>query len=423
MTTKQALTKTEIKNAILMIAGQNVSLIGTMAFSFALGLYVLNQTGSPTSFALTLVLSTVPRIVFSPFAGLLTDKFNKKHIVVIADFLSGIVVLSLLILPKLSITAIYIVIFLLASINTFLNIAFMSAAANLFSDRVFLKINGLREGSAAVVNILAPVMGGFLYALGSIYIIILINALSFILSAISELFIDFNYNVKALDHTCLDGDHTRYRTVINYIIKQRGIAVLFVVALFLNFAFAFGLQVPLIYLMNNILHFPAQYIGMVEGAFSIGALIGALYISARPFHIYNKIFFGTLLTGFIFIAIALPFLFMQFDLIMSAIFLGFMFCLIGAIVSIINIPVITKLQQIVPQQIRGKFMSVLSMTAGALVPIALVTSGLLVNYLLPQYLLITAGFIVIIVTLILFRDRELAKVFSDDVAATNAHKQ
>ncbi len=90
--------KKEMKNLFLYSTGKTISIFGTAIYNFALGLYVLKQTGSALSFAVTLILGIIPMVIINPFAGVIADKVNKKTLVVLMDFLSGILLISVYIL-------------------------------------------------------------------------------------------------------------------------------------------------------------------------------------------------------------------------------------------------------------------------------------------------------------------------------------
>ena len=80
----------ERNNVLLYSLGSLVSNLGSTIYSFAIGLYVLNITGSGMQFAMTLIVSLIPAIILTPFAGVLADKFDKKKIVVRMDLLNGV---------------------------------------------------------------------------------------------------------------------------------------------------------------------------------------------------------------------------------------------------------------------------------------------------------------------------------------------
>ena len=62
--------------------GQVVSLIGSGLTSFALGVWVFKSTGSPTLFAFIGLFAVLPKVIFSPIAGVLVDRWDRRKIMI-----------------------------------------------------------------------------------------------------------------------------------------------------------------------------------------------------------------------------------------------------------------------------------------------------------------------------------------------------
>lgn len=73
------------RNFVLLIAGQAISLIASTTLRFALSMWVLDETGSATTFATILSLSFIPTLLLSPFGGVLADRLDRKAIMVGLD--------------------------------------------------------------------------------------------------------------------------------------------------------------------------------------------------------------------------------------------------------------------------------------------------------------------------------------------------
>ncbi|GAA0780233.1 MFS transporter [Hathewaya limosa] len=84
-----------INNINCYILGRAISSFGTQIYNFILALYILKITGTALTFAITLVLSIIPRIILGPIAGILVDRLDRKKIIVITDILCGIIMLLL----------------------------------------------------------------------------------------------------------------------------------------------------------------------------------------------------------------------------------------------------------------------------------------------------------------------------------------
>jgi Major Facilitator Superfamily. len=172
-----------MKNLGLFIIGKLISVFGSAIYTFAIGLYVLKQTGSGFSFALTLFVGLIPTIIFSPVAGYMSDRFDKKKIVVSMDFANGMMFLILFVLTlkfELNQPMIYISTFMTTVFTTFFGIAFEAAKPNLVADEKLMSINSLSKVIDSTALILAPVLGGLIFAFTDIKTFILINAVCFI---------------------------------------------------------------------------------------------------------------------------------------------------------------------------------------------------------------------------------------------------
>src|SRR5690349_2845324 len=75
--------------------GQFVSLLGSGLTEFAVGVWVYQQTGSATQFALTFLFVTLPRILLSPFAGALIDRWDRRSTMLLSDLGAGLTTVAL----------------------------------------------------------------------------------------------------------------------------------------------------------------------------------------------------------------------------------------------------------------------------------------------------------------------------------------
>ena len=73
------------KQFLLLWAGQLISSIGGGLTSFGLGVYVFQKTGSAGGMALVTLFAFVPTLLFSPLAGVLADRYDRRLSLVIAD--------------------------------------------------------------------------------------------------------------------------------------------------------------------------------------------------------------------------------------------------------------------------------------------------------------------------------------------------
>ena len=82
-----------MSNKVLFIIGRTSSILGTQLYNFVFGLMILYTTGSAINFAVTLMLETVPRIIFGTVSGIIADRYDRQKILIGSDCLSGTILL------------------------------------------------------------------------------------------------------------------------------------------------------------------------------------------------------------------------------------------------------------------------------------------------------------------------------------------
>ncbi|MDF2676617.1 MAG: major facilitator superfamily 1, partial [Bacillota bacterium] len=180
------------KNFIIVVSGQIISLLGNAIQRFCMSLYILDLTGSAAIFSTILAISTIPYILFAPIAGLLADTVNRKKIMVYLDFFSFILmfIYSVILISGNDNTIIVgTVMFFLSIIYTLYSPSVTASIPQIVEKEKLASANGIIQQVGAIVNLLGPIVAGLLYSFVEIKAIVIINAISFLLSAILELFL------------------------------------------------------------------------------------------------------------------------------------------------------------------------------------------------------------------------------------------
>jgi len=385
-----------MKNLGLFIIGKLISVFGSAIYTFAIGLYVLKQTGSGFSFALTLFVGLIPTIIFSPVAGYMSDRFDKKKIVVFMDFANGMMFLTLFLLTlkfELNQPMIYISTFMTTVFTTFFGIAFEAAKTNLVADEKLMSINSLSKVIDSTALILAPVLGGLIFAFTDIKTFILINAVCFIFSAGIETMIDFNYNVKSTAEINDDGGFVEdIKDGLTYIRKSSEIVKMINVLVILNFFISFSVTVPLPYIINNLLNLSSNQYGIIQGAFPVGMILGAVVVGKIIEKIdYMKLLIFSSITLSVAIALlGLPLVLADASSLVYMIYYISIMVIFGIAISFIDVPILWLMQKSIPDNLRGKVLSISMSIVKLIAPLGLVISGMIINSV-PVYIMTFAG--------------------------------
>ena len=385
-----------MKNLGLFIIGKLISVFGSAIYTFAIGLYVLKQTGSGFSFALTLFVGLIPTIIFSPVAGYMSDRFDKKKIVVFMDFANGMMFLILFLLKlkfELNQPMIYISTFMTTVFTTFFGIAFEAAKPNLVADEKLMSINSLSKVIDSTALILAPVLGGLIFAFTDIKTFILINAVCFIFSAGIETMIDFNYNIKSTVEINDDGGFVEdIKDGLTYIRKSSEIVKMINVLVILNFFISFSVTVPLPYIINNLLNLSSNQYGIIQGAFPVGMILGAVVVGKIIEKIdYMKLLIFSSITLSVAIALlGLPLVLADASSLAYMIYYISIMVIFGIAISFIDVPILWLMQKSIPDNLRGKVLSISMSIVKLIAPLGLVISGMIINSV-PVYIMTFAG--------------------------------
>lgn len=385
-------------NLILFTFSKLISLFGSSIFTFAIGLYVLDQTGSGLSFATTLFLGLVPTVIVNPFAGVIADRFDKKKIVILMDLLNSFLMIALYYMgavKPLSLTLIYLGTFLTSALTAVFNIALGAAHPTMVSDQKLISLNGISKTLESLASMLGPVLGGLMFRYIDLQGFIFINGVSFSISALLEIFIDFNYNQQ--ERT--DSEKTMALNLwkdmgrgLRYILERKDLTEMIMIFLVLNFFLGFSMTVPLPYILNDVLRMNTVDNGMVQSALPLGMILGTFFIKKIIQSIpYRKLLvIISVLLSFSLILIGLP-------LIPTGLTNGFylyyyliIMTLSGILITCIDIPILYLLQSAVPEEFRGRVMSISMSMVKAIAPLGLILSGVLLNRV-PAYLLPVAG--------------------------------
>ena len=282
------------KNFIIIVIGQIISLFGNAIQRFSMSLYLLEFTGSAATFANILAISTIPYILFAPIAGMLSDNVSRKKIMVYLDFFCSIVIgiyAFILLQGRDHELIVATVMFILSICYTLYGPAVTSSIPQVVKEDKLTAANGIINQVGSIVNFVAPILAGVLYGLVGIKIIVIINAISFLLSAVMELFLEIPDVIKDEDkkeHKILSIGFVKNSFIdmkhsFMYLKKEKKV----ILGIIASYALCNIFLVPILsivapYFINVFLGLPSEIYGAVEGISVLGMILGGLWITLKP---------------------------------------------------------------------------------------------------------------------------------------------
>lgn len=335
----------------------------------------------------------------------MADRLNRKLLVVLMDLLNGVLMISLYFLSStsgLSLTLIYISTFIMTSFMTIFNTSIEAAIPNIVTEDRLMNINSISKIIDSVSIILGPMIGGLIFAFVDIRLFIIINGISFLLSGISEIFIDFSFNKgETKEEEKEEIDFLRdMKQGLEYMKDKKEITSLFIVFVFLNFSIGLSISVPLPFIINNILNLGSKSFGIIQGSFPIGLIIGAVFVGKVTEKMpYKKLLIRmNLVLAICMLMIGLPVLPTQIIKNTSSLLIYYcvIMCIVGAAISFIDIPILGILQKNISNEYRGRVLSLGMSLVKIISPLAFIISGALMN-IIPIYLLQVLGSMVLFI--------------------------
>lgn len=241
--------------------------------------------------------------------------------------------------------------------------------------------------------------GGFLYALLGAPLMFLVNGISYIFSAVTELFISIpKIPPRAVKVTFWDD----LKSGLRFAWDITGLRYILIAAAVLNFFAVIGIILMLPLFEQYEFLGPGKY-GVMMGMLTGGLVVGMSLTSAidiKPEKRYRLLVLATVLNA---IASA------TLVLYLNIIYMAAMAFIAGFGSAIINVFISSTVQLTVPQDMRGKIFGLMGTIAGGLIPVAMALGGLLGEFI-PVRIVIFSSFVI---TGIMFIPLLLQKPFRD----------
>lgn len=180
------------KDYVLLLQANLVSCIGDLMYSVAIGYWVYEQTGSSSLMGIMSAISMFVTMFLSPFSGSIVDKCNRKWVMVGMDLMQGVLMLAVGILAhfnKLNVPGVLIAAFIAALGSVFYGPAVNTLMIDIIPHDHMVQGRSIHSGTMSLINMVGTAFSGVMVAFLGVPLIVIINGLSNIYSAVSELFI------------------------------------------------------------------------------------------------------------------------------------------------------------------------------------------------------------------------------------------
>jgi MFS family permease len=377
-------TKLFNRHFVLLWQGQFVSSMGSQAFSIAMMFWIKHATESATLMGLIMMVSQIPAVLLGPLGGSFADRHSRRSIIIWCDLLRGLLVLSLASVmfldpeaTDLILACLFVVAVLGASLGAFFRPAIAAAIPDIVPPERLASANSMNQSSMQASVLAGQSVGGVLFRVLGAPVLFLVDGLTYLFSAVSELFITIPQKLAPpSDESTSAFQRFKSDTVdgLRYVWRNRGLRDLIFAASLLNFFF-----VPIIVLLpfyvEDTLGATTDWYGFVVAAFGLGALLG--YLAAGTLKLSGPRRAALVIASLIGMALTLGGLGLV-STTHAALVLMFV---TGLLNGYLNINIATIIQVTTPSEIRGRVFGVMGTVSGGLAPLAMGLAGVVADML------------------------------------------
>ncbi|WP_188455230.1 MFS transporter [Virgibacillus oceani] len=388
------------RNFLFLIIAALFSSPGYYVYLIGAEWLMLSITENRFYFGMLFLAASIPRLLLLTAGGLIADRFNRRTILFLSDLSRALLIIVLLffILTD-SVTAVHLIVLamLFGISDAFSYPAMNSMTPMILAEDQLQRGNSLIQMTAQISPILGPAVGGSLIAFLGFEGVFTVAFIMLLLSSLAVLFI------RLPDQPVANEKKTPWEDLkegFSYARKNELVIAVVILGFFLNFFISGPLSIGLPIIIKDIFQGSALNLASVEISMGIGALAGAIVLASIRLKKQGLV----LLISLILLGIFYASIGMSANLLLVVMLVATM----GFLIQLVNIPLMTMLQQTTEKRMLGRMMSFLMTVSTGLVPVSyVVTSLLLAMGVGIQVIIMVGGIIVTLIAAINFRNKHI----------------
>lgn len=272
-----------LRNYLPMGIGQIVSLVGSALVQFALVWYVTKQTGSATVLATATTAALVPNILLGPFVGALVDRWNRKLVMIIADFVVALATVVLAVLfatGAIQIWHIIAILLMRSAAGVFQGPARTAATTLMVPKEHLSRLGGVNQAVDGMINVFSPALGALLLELLPMQGVLAVDIATAAIAISLMIFLVKVPQPKAKPKSTkvtprsLTAD---VREAVHYVVTWPGLLLLILMASLLNMFLAPGGNLLPLH-VTSFFGKGAQELAWIQVVMGVGGIVGGILL-------------------------------------------------------------------------------------------------------------------------------------------------
>jgi len=352
--------------------GQSLSSFGDNILFVVVPMVVYSLTQSTIAMGLFMTLLTVPQVILLPFTGLMVDRWPRVRLMILTDAARFVLLLLLLLLNLtlgLNMEMLDAFAIVYGAMDALFQPAYSAARQQVFTPDIRNSANSLTQTAQTAARLLGPSLGGFLLTFGSISWGLGIDALTFVVSIVSLLFLhlppprdnsSYTSGFYGWVQQLLGGYHA--------LRKHAWLWITILVFALINIAFGGIVLILLPWLVKVHLGLPAVSYGLITSGEGVGSIMAA-WLFGRKSRWRHRGLMGYLGTAFSAAGLA------GLALVHSLPLLIFLSAVSGAGIMVFGLIWEGSLQELVPTESFGRVVSLDMFGSVSLLPLGYIFTG------------------------------------------------
>ncbi len=261
-------------------SGQLLSTLGTRMTNFALSIWIWDQTGRASDLALMTLCAFLATVVFSPIAGSLIDRWDRRVTIILSDLGSLAATVAMIVLfwtGTADVWHLYLINIVTGAFLAFQAPVYNATITQMMAKEKFPRANAMMSLSKSVPGVFSPGLAAVLLAVADVKFVLAIDGLSY-LFAIGTIFLVAM--PKAVRKTIARAGVLRDSVVgFKYLFERPGLLGLGLIMFGLTTLSAMGWIVLTPMIMARTGGDTGQ-VGIVQAVGAIGGVIGGIVVGA-----------------------------------------------------------------------------------------------------------------------------------------------
>ncbi|WP_257348416.1 MFS transporter [Pseudalkalibacillus decolorationis] len=372
------------------MGGNLISFLGDQIYLIALPLIVLAITGSPISMGIVAALERLP-VLLQPFAGVLSDRLNRKKVLLICDLGRCLLVGGLGILftiNSLELWQLYSGAFLIGILTQLYNTSQFATVPGLVRKEDLQAVNSINSGIFNAAVMVGPGLGGLIISFYHPGYALFVNSLSFLIAFIMI----WSIPIKTAIREHRKNFFSDLKEGFSFVIRTKAILMTNLAMICSIFGTTLFLTMMIFHLKDS-LHFNTLQIGWLLSIGGIGAIGGALLTNGlKKRYTYRKILFiGSSIGG---LSIILFGWVDTYGWLVLANGIG------TAAAATMSPCIVTIRQTLTPDHLLGRVQATSRFMTWTLIPVAALVSGILAENIGTGYTIMIGGILSTVASII-----------------------